>query len=94
METSNLSATNEQPAVTSTMPLLSLELQELMPLISSEAEAHQTEDMTYLSAVLQHVAQAKAQHRADDYVTSLKSLNKALKQLGTLISLRKEAGLT
>jgi hypothetical protein len=30
-----------------------------MPLISSESLAHQTEDMTYLTAAIEHITQAK-----------------------------------
>jgi hypothetical protein len=64
-----------------------------MPLISSESLAHQTEDMTYLTAVIEHMNQAKKHQREDDYVSSLKSLTKAIKQGSSLVALRKEAGL-
>jgi hypothetical protein len=66
------------------MGLLSLELSKLMPLISSESQAHQAEDMTYLTGALENIAQAKTLHRSDDYVGALKTLGKALKRVQEL----------
>ncbi len=64
-----------------------------MPLISSESQSHQAEDMTYLSSALDNIAQARDLHKKDDYPGALKALNKALKKVQELTSLRKEAGL-
>ena len=64
-----------------------------MPLISSESQTHQAEDMTYMTSVLSNIAQAKDMYRADDYVGALKILTKALKKVQELGAVRKDAGI-
>jgi hypothetical protein len=83
----------DQTIITSTNRYLSLELSDLMPLINDN-EAFTQEDQTYLQAALEHVSTALDLKRTEDFAGAMKAVSKAVRQVGELVTLRKQTSPT